>query len=199
MPSVGDFDDPVWERTPAVPIARYWSGELAPAERHAEARLLWTEQALLVRFVCRQDEPLVVSAEPRLDRKTLGLWERDVCEIFVAPTANDPRRYFEFEVAPTGEWVDLTVEWSPAGRKTDWEYRSGMTAAARLGASEIAISLRVPWSAFGVVPRTGDGWRANLFRCVGAGASRGYLAWRPTHTPAPSFHVPDKFGWLRFK
>jgi hypothetical protein len=61
------------------------------------------------------------------------------------------------------------------------------------------MTMRVPWSALGVAsPRKGANWRANLYRCVGAGATRGYLAWQPTLTPEPSFHVPAKFGWLRF-
>jgi hypothetical protein len=25
-----------------------------------------------------------------------------------------------------------------------------------------------------------------------------YLAWQPTYTAAPSFHVPEVFGWLEF-
>src|SRR5918997_1119489 len=127
----GDLDDAAWADARPVLIARLWSGEDAPRARHAEARLLWTADALVARFVCRQEEPLVVAPEPKLDEKTLGLWDRDVCELFVAPDAGDPRRYFEFEVAPTGEWLDLALEKTEAGRMTDWDYRSGMTAAAR--------------------------------------------------------------------
>ena len=41
-------------------------------------------------------------------------------------------------------------------------------------------------------------WRANLFRCVGSGDTRGYLAWQPTRTPEPAFHLPAAFGWLKF-
>jgi hypothetical protein len=40
-------------------------------------------------------------------------------------------------------------------------------------------------------------WRINLFRCVGVGDDR-YLAWQPTYTAEPSFHVPEVFGWLDF-
>jgi hypothetical protein len=197
-PRVSDFDAEAWTRARPVPITRYWSGEAAPAGRHAEARLLWGAGGLAARFVCAQDEPLVVSAEPQTDRKTLGLWDRDVCEIFVAPDVAAPHRYFEFEAAPTGEWIDLAVEWSPAGRRTDWDYRSGMEAAARVESGRVTITMRVPWSAFGVTPRAGDCWRANLYRCVGADPTRGYLTWRPTLMPEPNFHAPDAFGRLRF-
>ena len=197
-----DLDHEEWERAAAARITRYWSGEEAPPGRHAEARVLWTEGALAVRFTCRQSEPLVVGAEPRVDRKTLGLWDRDVCEVFVAPGAGAVERYFEFEAAPTGEWVDLAISVLPGGRReTEWDYRSGMTAAARVSEGAVTIAMRVPWGAFGRgAPRAGEVWRANLFRCVGAGdpPARGYLAWQPTLTAQPNFHVPEKFGRLRF-
>lgn len=192
------LDDAVWERARAVPVVRYWSGEEAPASRRAEARVLWTEAALCVRFVGRQGEPLVVSPEPQLEEKTVGLWDRDVCEIFVATGAGVPARYFEFEAAPTGEWLDLSVEKTAEGREADWDYRSGMTTAARVGPDSITVAMRIPWEGLGQRPKAGTRWRANLFRCVGAGPSRGYLAWRPTYAPEPNFHVPERFGWLRF-
>ena len=153
-----------------------------------------------MRFDCRQDEPPVVSAEPRTDRKTIGLWDRDVCELFITPEREDIRGYFEFEAAPTGEWLDLALRVAPGGRETDWDFSSGMTAAARhLSESEYSVGMRVPWGAFGRRPRARERWRCNLFRCVGADPARGYLAWRPTHTPEPAFHVPEKFGWIEFK
>ena len=191
-------DHPLWSLARRAHITRYWSGEEAPARRHAEARALWSDEALLVRFVCRQEEPPVVSAEPKLDEKSIGLWDRDVCEVFVAPGAGTPRRYCEFEGAPTGEWLDLAVEKTAAGREADWDFHSGMTVEARTDASLVVVSLRIPWEGLGHRPRAGALWRGNLYRCVGSGATRGYLAWRPTYAPEPNFHVPERFGWLRF-
>lgn len=194
-----DFFNPAWERAPEARITLYWSGEDAPTERHAKARLIWSREALSVRFVCRQHEPLVVTDEPRTDEKTMRLWERDVCEIFIAPKAEEPERYFEFEAAPTGEWIDLAIRWKAEGRETDWHYRSGMKAAGKVEEGRVLITMRLPWDAFGQRPKEGDVWRANLFRCVGSGARRGYLSWRPTRTPQPNFHIPQAFGWLRFE
>jgi alpha-galactosidase len=152
-----------------------------------------------VRFVCGQGEPLVTSDAPQTAEKTMGLWERDVCEIFIAPERAEPEHYFEFEVAPTGEWIDLELRWRPEARETDWQYCSGMEAAAKIEKERIIVAMRVPLEAFRrEMPRAGDLWRANLFRCVGKGQDRGYLAWQPTHTPQPNFHLPQAFGWLRF-
>ncbi len=195
---VTDFAQEEWERAQPVRIARYWSGAEAPGRRQAEARLLWTDEALYARFLCRQEEPLVVAAQPQIERKTVGLWERDVCEIFIAPDARAPERYFEFEIAPTGEWLDLAIRKLPEERVTDWEYRSDLEAAALALEREVVMALRLPWAAFGKRPESGEEWRANLFRCVGAGEGRGYLAWQPTRTERPDFHVPAAFGRLRF-
>jgi hypothetical protein len=196
--TVGDFDDAAWSRAPAAQIARYWSGEDAPPGRRAQARALWDDAALTVRFDCRQAEPLVVSATPELAKKTIGLWDRDVCEIFITPES-EVKHYFEFEVAPTREWLDLSIAVRPQGLEKDWNYKSGMTVAARVREGDIALAMRIPFKSLGGAPRAGDRWRCNLFRCVGRDPTRGYLAWQPTYTPEPSFHVPDKFGWIVFK
>lgn len=187
-----------WGKARPVQIMHYWSGQLAPPERHAEVQALWTEKALFVRFVCQQQEPLVISAKPQTAQKTKDLFQRDVCEIFIAPDADEPERYFEFEAAPTGEWLDLAIHQTPEKRETDWTYSSGMTVDTRVEDESVTIAIRIPFEAFGRMPHKGERWRANLFRCVGAGESRGYLAWQPTKTKLPNFHVPEAFGWLSF-
>lgn len=195
--AANDIESSHWLSATSVEIARRWSGEAAPPEHHAEARVLWTNLALCVRFVCRQHEPLIVNPNPQLDQKTLGLWDRDVCEIFIAPDPLAPERYFEFEAAPTGEWVDLAIDFSGANRETDFQYCSGMTAFAALAGKQLTITMRIPWTDSIPKPEKGQKWRVNLFRCVGAGNER-YLAWQPTYTQEPNFHVPEVFGCLTF-
>jgi len=200
MASIGtdDFENDAWQECEPIIIAHEWSGAPAPVERHAEVRICWSAAALHVRFVCNQHEPLVVDENPKTDRKTLGLWDRDVCEIFVAPNPEEPSRYFEFNAAPTGEWVDLGILVKPAGRETDWDFESGMKAAARIEESVVRVAMTLPWSTSLPKPNPQDLWRVNLFRCVGPESPHRYLAWRPTRTPEPNFHVPEAFGSLRF-
>lgn len=195
--AVGEFDHPEWLRARPVQITRRWSGEAARVSQHAEARLIWTTEALWVRFGGCQTEPLIVSAGPLTQTKTIGLWDRDVCEIFIAPDLRYPNRYFEFEAAPSGEWVDLAIQLAPDGRETDVEFHSGMTTAARIDNQQLTITMRIPWSDSIPEPQREDKWRINLFRCVGNGDER-YLAWQPTYTPVPNFHVPEVFGLLEF-
>jgi len=191
------LDHADWTRSQPIQITRKWSGAVAPASRHAEARIIWTDTSLTVRFVCRQEEPMIVNSNPQLSQKTLRLWDRDVCEIFLAPDAQVPERYFEFEVSPMGEWIDLAINLKPEGRQTDFEFDSGMSTATTVDGTQLTLAMEIPWSIHLPKPKKGDVWRANLFRCVGVGDDR-YLAWQPTYAPEPNFHVPEVFGWLEF-
>lgn len=197
--AAGDFDHDEWNNAQAVPLTRYWSGEEAPPGRWAEARVLWSSAGLFVRFICAQTEPLIIRCEAQTEAKTIGLWDYDVCEIFVAPDEREPERYYEFEAAPTGEWLDLAIRKKGDVRETDWEFHSGMTSAARISENQIEIAMHIPWKAFGRRPLVHERWRVNLMRCVGTGEPRGYLAWRPTYTEQPDFHVPEVFGEIVFK
>jgi len=128
----------------------------------------------------------------------MRLWDRDVCELFLAPNKTEPRRYAEFEIAPTGEWLDLMVDWRNEEPR-DWEYSSGMETAALIKKDRVVMAMKIPWKAFGKTPAAGDVWLGNLFRQVGSGKTRGYLAWSPTMTAEPQFHVPEKFGEFVFQ
>lgn len=195
---VTDLRSVEWSKANPVQIDRYWSGETAPRARQAEARILWSKKALHIRFVCHQGEALVKSDQPQTEKKTMGLWNHDVCEIFLAPDPNVVQRYFEFEAAPTGEWLDVAIHWSPEKRESDWEFNSQMTTAGSVEKDRITIAMRIPWNQWIHEPQKGERWRVNLFRCVGKDPNRGYLAWQPTRTPQPGFHVPHVFGWLVF-
>jgi hypothetical protein len=181
-----------------VRVDKYWSGDQAPSNRYFKVLCLWSDSGFHIRFAAAQDEPMVVSRNPNLNQKTIGLWERDVCEVFLAPDPNEPHRYFEFEVAPTGEWLDLAIDLTSGERVPDFDHASQMKAAASISDNCVRMAISVPWSAFGSIPSAGNVWLGNLFRCVGGGPERGYLAWRPTKTPKPNFHVPEAFGEFLF-
>lgn len=196
--AIGRLDDPAWNGVYNVLVSKYWSAKVAPKKRQFWAGLLWSDTAFYVRFENLLNPPLIVSERPDVSKKTIGLWDRDVCEIFIAPDTADRNRYFEFEIAPTGEWVDLGIQWSAKKRTTDLEYSSGMESAVTHEAEKIVMAIKIPWTAFGKTPKSGDVWLGNLFRCVGKGPTRGYLAWQPTKTTKPNFHVPEAFGEFQF-
>ena len=196
--SIAEFDNENWKQAEEVSIENYWSGEKANAGRRATAELLWSDSALYVRFEANQTEPLVVNPTLDLKGKSIGLWDRDVCEIFVAPNRSEINKYFEFEIAPTGEWIDLAIHQIPEKRETDFGYISGMQSAAKIETGKILMAMKIPWRAFGKAPNANDVWKGNLFRCVGSGETRGYLAWQATKTVTPNFHVPEAFGEFEF-
>ncbi|MDQ3086984.1 MAG: carbohydrate-binding family 9-like protein [Acidobacteriota bacterium] len=197
--ALDDFQNKVWQQTAEINLNRYWSGNLAEPERHATARLLWSERELIIRFEGNQREPLITNSKLNVREKAIGLWERDVFEIFVAPEADKPEKYFEFEVAPTGEWLDAEIEILPnCRRETNFEYHSGMKVATEVFENKVLATIKIEWRAFNKKPQIGEIWRGNLFRCIGSGKNRGYLAWQPTNTRTPNFHVPEAFGKFEF-
>ncbi|MGI8638619.1 MAG: carbohydrate-binding family 9-like protein [Pyrinomonadaceae bacterium] len=196
---IDDFGNRVWQKAFELYLNSYWSGIAAETERHAKAKLVWTEIALYIMFEGNQKEPLVVNSKPNTIEKAMFLWERDVFEIFVAPDSGKTERYFEFEVAPTGEWLDVELEILPDGEyKSNFDYNSGMKTAAKIMNNKILAAIKIEWQAFGKKPDEGEVWRGNLFRCIGAGETRGYLTWQPTMTEKPNFHIPEAFGEFEF-
>jgi hypothetical protein len=195
---ISELENKSWEKAQTIEVDKYWSGENVPKERRFKAKLLWSDTAVYVRFEANQKEPLIVSETPNLTSKTRGLWDRDVCEIFLAPNRAEFRKYFEFEIAPNGEWIDLGIHQMPDKRDTDWDYASGMQSKSLIGKDKILMAIKIEWKAFGKTPKAGDVWLGNIFRCVGKGKKRGYLAWSPTMTKEASFHVPEKFGEFEF-
>lgn len=196
--SIDELHELKWRGAPESMISACWSGKASDLKRQLKVKLLRSDVSLYIRFDASQGEPLIINERPDVTKKVVGLWERDVCEIFIAPDKNEPRKYFEFEVAPTGEWLDLAIDMTSGERVTNWEYNSEMEAAARIEDGRVVMAMKIPWEAFGRKPKAGDVWLGNIFRCVGKEPDRGYLAWQPTMTERPNFHVPEAFGEFHF-
>lgn len=196
--SIADLHHQIWSLAEAVKIEKYWSGEIAPQERHADVAMLWSRKAFYIRFIANQAEPLNLNSDPNLSSKTHRLWEKDVCEVFISPDTKDHNRYFEFEISPAGEWIDLEIQQHRDRRETNWNYTSGMKTAAIVDTDNATMGIKIEWDAFGKFPVENDIWFGNLFRIVGIGKTRGYLTLNPTETKEPNFHVSEKFGEFVF-
>jgi alpha-galactosidase len=183
-----------WERAMAVRFCSDWQGRNPDPERETQVRLLWSPRRLYLRFECRYRELFVFeNADP--DGRRNHLWDRDVAEAFVQPDPSRERYYREFEVSPNGMWIDLDI--FPGGLK---DLKSGIERAVELDEqlqvwrAELAIPMTSLTSSFDPTKT----WRANFYRIEGGKEPRAYLAWQPTNTPEPNFHVPSAFGYLRF-
>jgi len=183
-----------WRQAVPVSFCTDWRGLPADPALLTQVQALWSTRTLFLRFECRYCELHVFEdAEPngRRDR----LWERDVVEAFLQPDATRERYYREFEVSPNGMWLDLDI--FPGGRS---DLNSGMERSAFIDEArrQWAAELAIPLASLSPNVSTDAIWRANFYRVEGRQEPRQYLAWRPTHTPAPNFHVASAFGVLRF-
>jgi alpha-galactosidase len=183
-----------WQKAQAVVFCSDWQGKNSDEERATEVRVLWSSQTLYVRFECRYRELFLFEDSDSNGRRN-HLWDRDVAEVFLQPDPSRERYYREFEVSPNGMWVDLDI--FPGGLA---DLKSGMKRSVfldqktRRWAAELAIPMTALTPNFD--PKVV--WRANFYRVEGRKEPRTYMAWRPTGTPQPNFHVPAAFGRLRF-
>lgn len=201
-----------WQRSNPIRFASDWRGNNHDPELETEVRMLWSPEVLYLRFDCRYHR-IFVFDDPRPNGRRDQLWERDVAEAFIQPPDAMAKSkhadfqeiskggryrafYNEFEIAPNSLWLDLDI--SPSGMA---ELNSGMRcsvhldAAQRIWIAELAIPIRALTANFD----PGREWRVNFFRVEGQSEPRRYMAWQPTRTPEPDFHVPESFGVLRFE
>lgn len=191
-------------REPVV-IDRLWNGSsLAEAQQRVtrtSVASVWNENAVFFRFQAAYDR-LNTAPELGPEGPHQRLWDFDVVEVFIKPAGTDG--YFEIEVSPLGQWVDLFV--LKPRTHLDWDWRSRLVTRVWLddGLGRWNTILKLPFSPMreknpGVpTPAIGSVWRVNFFRAAGTEPNRLYLAWSPTFTEAPDFHVPEAFGNLVF-
>jgi len=133
--------------------------------------------------------------QERIDLQTKGasLWDRDVVEAFIGPESADTGKYFEFEVSPSNERLDVQVDLP----QKDFAWKSGFESVVKIDRKRRVwtCEMRIPWEALsGKPPTVGSAWRLNLFRCDRA--NKAFLAWKPPLTG--SFHTPERFGGVEF-
>jgi alpha-galactosidase len=183
-----------WETTPPLRFDEDWQGKNSDELRETEVRLLWTPEALCLRFRARYRNINVFSdAEP--DGRRDQLWDRDVAEAFLQPDSSDPGRYKEFEISPNGFWIDLDIA---PGEKRDLQSELKRRVQIKENEKLWVAELYIPMKSLVARFDRAAIWRANFYRVEGPTESRFYSAWRPTGTPQPNFHVPKAFGRLIF-
>jgi alpha-galactosidase len=183
-----------WQSAHPVAFCSDWQGKNADELRETSVRVLWSAQTLYLRFECRYRELFLFTDSDGNGRRD-HLWDRDVAEAFLQPDPSQAHKYREFEVSPNGMWIDLDI--FPGGLS---DLKSGMEKSVFVDkkghrwAAELAIPMKALTANFDPAAI----WRANFYRVEGTSEPRAYLAWRPTGTPEPNFHVPSAFGRLRF-
>ena len=183
-----------WETAPPVCFSADWQGKNADPRRETQVRLLWNGEFLFLRFDARY-RSITVFADAESSGRRDGLWDRDVCEVFLQPPCSALGCYQEIEVAPNGFWIDLHIA---SAEKRDLQ--SGLRRRVTIDEREKQWDalLALPMKSLAARFEMPAVWRVNFFRVEGAVEPRFYSAWRPTNTPVPNFHVPEAFGALVF-
>jgi hypothetical protein len=116
-----------------------------------------------------------------------------VAEAFIGSDPDNGSHYFEFEVSPNHEQLDLEL----GGRSEGLDWNSGFESAVKQDrqAKVWTVELRIPLKALSATtPAKGTRWRLNLYRHDRAHNT--FLAWSPTATATA--HTPARFGYLDF-
>jgi alpha-galactosidase len=202
-----DKRHPAWARPEKIFIDRDWMGRSLLREKGidwknlTQAASLWNDERIHFRFDC-WFETLNIDEDLARDRSVRGLWENDVVEIFLKPEARDD--YFEIEISPLGQWLDAHIRMPRIDVNFHWSSGLGLDVSIDREERIWRLFVSLPVESFAGPaggmrpPVVGEVWRANFCRIAGDDPEREYLAWRPTFTPRPDFHVPASFGNLFF-
>jgi hypothetical protein len=190
-----------WSHAASAWIEKDCTQRLDYPKLKTEVRGFWTDTDLYLLFISPYSE-LNLWLPPDNSKDHLKLWDRDVVEFFLGDDWTDIKHYREFEIAPTGDWVDLAIDLNHEKYEADWN--SGWQRQGRIDeASHIwYAAARVPLKSVSDQPvKAGTKWRANLYRIDGLGEDpqRHFMCWQPTCVVnRDPNHVPEHFGTLIF-
>jgi hypothetical protein len=195
----------LWKHAATTWISRDCTHQIDYQKIRTEVRAFWTDTDLYLLFVSPYTElNLWLPADNSKDR--LKLWDRDVVEFFLGDDWVNIKHYREFEIAPTGDWVDLAIDLDkPNNEGEGAAWNSGFEKQGRIDEKNHIwyAAARVPLKSVSEKPVVaGTKWRANLYRIDGLGADpqRRFMCWQVTCAPGrdPN-HVPEHFGTLIFE
>ena len=196
----GDLAKAAWKRAQWIEMDHDMSGRQSYPEAHTRVSALWSTSSVYFAFLCHY-VTLNTYPDANTTKERWELWNRDVVEVFLNPQPAHLNHYFEFEVAPNNQWIDLEINkdrnpFNNASWDSHFLHATRVDTARRVWTCE----MRIPVTSLGVRSISpGDLWRANFFRTDGPGsdAQRRFLAWS-TILEGTTFHVPSRFGLLSF-
>jgi hypothetical protein len=201
----GRLDDAAWRDAPeTAPFVRTMDG--AAGEPATTARFAWDDEHLYIAFDIA-DELLKCTFEGH----DANLWEQDVAEVMIDPDS-DGRNYVELQVSPTNlvfdTRFDLRRSPPPAGeRRWSSHLRAGVEVRGAPNDDDdddgYTVEMAVPFRslvdarATTAPPAAGDEWRVALY--VLDARAEGQLGVGWSAPLVGDFHVPDRFGRVRFR
>jgi hypothetical protein len=196
-----DPQSPTWAHAASAWMIKDCTHQIDYPGLKTEVRGFWTDSDLYLLFVSPYTVlNLWLPADNSKDR--LKLWDRDVVEFFLGDDWTNIKHYREYEIAPTGDWVDLDIDLGKDISNANWN--SGFQKLGRIDEQKHIwyAAARIPLSSVSEKPITpGTKWRANLYRIDGLGEDpqRHFMCWQPTCVVnRDPNHVPEHFGTLIF-
>ncbi|MEI6915596.1 MAG: carbohydrate-binding family 9-like protein [Armatimonadota bacterium] len=199
--------DSFWRTIPKLALVETITGSAAPCI--TDVRVCWTSEALHLHFHCVDTE--VFNEFRQRDDPIYG---QEVVEMFIAESEENPTAYREFELSPfnvqwdgdisnicdSGEQMTADVSWDAASFRSFVDIIPAKTRTLPFCTcwnARISIDFQ-DLAQDGKPPLPGDIWRANFCR-IEHKPQECYLAWSPTLCSPACYHVPSRFGRLRFQ
>jgi hypothetical protein len=198
----GNLSKKVWKDAPRISFDQDRFGHVHFPDSEVQVASLWTPGYVYFAYWCKYRFLNIYAGEdPAKER--WELWNRDVVEAFINPQPERFPHYYEFEVAPNNQWIDLEIDltktpFNDAGWDSHFEHATKVDAARKVW----SVEMRIPVRSMKVdAIHTGDEWRLNLYRADGPGhdTQRRFMCWSALPAgPNKSFHQPASFGIIKF-
>jgi len=198
----GDLGKSVWLGAPREKYDLEVRAEKHYRDSETQIASLWTPDYLYLGYRCRYRVLNDYEGED-ITKERFGLWIRDTAEAFINPEPERINHYYEFEVAPNNQWVDLEIDVTKKYMgNVHWD--SNFEHAVKVDAKRHVwtAEMKIPVKSMGAQPlQAGTTWRLNFYRLDGPGddSKRRFLSWSPLPPGENrSFHQPASFGIIKF-
>lgn len=203
----GILDETVWSEAETVILRNNKTGkQVEDSTIITWAKSCYNRQNFYIAFEC--NDPDIWSTYTKRDQP---LWKQEAVEVFI-DTDNDPDTYMEIEVSPRNVLfdsyivkpadidIDQTAQFNLSGIMTAVHIKGTLnnkTERDKRWTVEIAISFKDLIENSKKLNFKDIQWKINYYRINKDRNERpGWYAWSPTGS---HFHVPSKFGILKFE
>lgn len=193
----GVGDDAAWATATATTYDTDWSGKVWP-KSVTTVRSLWNEHAFYMLWEIAGTSFNTDHSKP-VDVEREDLYNEDCVEIFFTPNPADINHYFEIELGPFGHFFDLDIHHATGGSDEKWSSGAQIKTTQDVPNHKAIIEVAFTSPDMLAALKSGATLPINMFRMEAKSPNREYLAWSPTKTPRPNFHVPAAFGSLILK
>lgn len=187
---------PDWKDIEIMPIDNLlWTD---PLPITAQAQLCWDEEAIYLRMEAFEEKIRKEETDP------LAEICNDSClEFFIQPVEGP--YYLNFEINPLANYLigqgDCDVDNRLRVIVPDFETR--MEPKVEFTKTGWVLTYKVPFSFIrhfypAFEAKVGTKVRGNCYKCGDLTEKEHYLAWSPTVSEEPAFHLPEYFGQLVF-